>query len=123
MRVVDSSLWIELIVEGSLSAEVRKAILPLHSCIVPTIVHYELSKWCNRVLPPQYAKSVLSLLTECKTIDLSLAIAIEAAQLSTKHKLHATDAIIYATAQWHDAQLLTCGAHFKDLPGVEYFEK
>jgi predicted nucleic acid-binding protein len=123
MRVVDTSLWIELIAKGPLLEEARKAIAPVDSCIVPTIVHYELSKWCNRVLQQEEAKSVLSLLTECMTIDMDLAVAIEAAALSTKHKLHTTDAIIYATAQMHEAPLLTCDAHFKGLPGVEYFEK
>ena len=32
-------------------------------------------------------------------------------------------AIIFATAQAHDAQLLTCDAHFDGLPGVALVEK
>lgn len=123
MRVVDTSLWIELISHGPLLEIALKAISPIESCIVPTIVHYELSKWCNRVLQAEEAKSVQSLLTECITVDFDLAVALEAAALSAKHKLHTTDAIIYATAQLHDAPLLTCDVHFEGLPGVEYFAK
>ncbi len=123
MRIVDTSLWIELITEGKLLVEAKKALLPLQSCIVPTIVNYELAKWCNRVLSYEDAKSVRSLLTDCSTIDMDLAIAMHAAALSRDHKLHTTDAIIYATAQLHDAPLITCDSHFAGLPGVEYFEK
>lgn len=123
MRVVDTSLWIELITEGNLLAVAQEAIVPLNSCIVPTIVNYELAKWCNRVLSYEGAKSVRSLLTDCITVDMDLAVAMHAALLSAKHKLHTTDAIIYATAQLNDAPLFTCDSHFKDLPGVEYFEK
>jgi predicted nucleic acid-binding protein len=65
----------------------------------------------------------MGLLTECQTAEMDLTVAIEAAALSATHKLHATDAIIYATAQLHNAKLFTSDAHFKDLPGVEYFEK
>jgi predicted nucleic acid-binding protein len=123
MRVVDTSLWVELIVKGPLVAAARKAVEPLHSCIVPAMVHYELAKWCNRMLRHEEAKSVKSLLTECITADIDLAIATEAALLSAQHRLHATDAIIYATARLWDAPLTTCDGHFKDLPGVDYFEK
>jgi len=33
------------------------------------------------------------------------------------------DAVIYATAIEHNADVLTCDAHFADLPGVVYFPK
>jgi predicted nucleic acid-binding protein len=123
MRVVDTSLWIELTAKTSLVEVARKAILPMNSCLVPAMVHCELRKWCNRVLKADEAQTVLSLLTECVSVDMDLPVAIEAARLSALHKLHATDAIIYATAQLHGAPLFTCDAHFEGLPGVEYFDK
>lgn len=123
MRVIDTSLWIELFSSGPLLEVAHEAIAPIESCIVPTIVHFELSKWCNRVLQAEEVKRVQSLLTECTTVNLDLVVALEAAALSAKYKLHATDAIIYATAQLHNAPLITCDAHFEGLPGVEYFVK
>ena len=39
------------------------------------------------------------------------------------HKLATADAIIYATAEHHDADILTCDAHFKDLDRVIYIDK
>ena len=50
-------------------------------------------------------------------------IALLAADLHRQYKLATADAIVYATAQEHDADLLTCDAHFEKLPGVVYFKK
>lgn len=123
MRVVDTSLWVEYVADGPLASRAETLILPLAGSIVPAMVHYELAKWCSRMLGIKEAKSVRSLLTECTTVDMDLAIATEAALLSAQHRLHATDAIIYATARLQNAPLMTCDAHFKDLPGVEYLER
>jgi predicted nucleic acid-binding protein len=43
---------------------------------------------------------------------------IRAAQLSWETRLPMADAIIYATAQAHAAELVTSDAHFSELPGV-----
>ncbi|CAM5391449.1 PIN domain-containing protein [Rhodanobacter lindaniclasticus] len=45
------------------------------------------------------------------------------ADLHRQHKLATADAIVYATALEHDADLLTCDAHFEKLPGVVFFRK
>lgn len=50
-------------------------------------------------------------------------IALLAADLHRQYKLATADAIVYATAQEHGADLLTCDAHFEKLPGVVYFKK
>jgi predicted nucleic acid-binding protein len=123
MRLVDTSLWIELFARGKLLEEAKQSILPLNTCIVPAMVHYELAKWSGRYLSPADSQDILSLLTDCQTASMDVAVAVEAAMLSAKHKLHAIDAVIYATAQLAGATLYTCDAHFSDLPGVEYFEK
>ncbi len=123
MRVIDTSLWIELFTKGELLEEAKQSILPLNTCIVPVMVHYELAKWSSRVLTPVESQDVLSLLTECQTVSMDVGVAVEAAFLSAKFKLHATDAIIYATAQLAGAKLHTCDSHFRGLPDVEYFGK
>ncbi|NNH32416.1 PIN domain-containing protein [Rhizobium sp. SEMIA 4085] len=43
--------------------------------------------------------------------------------LSASHKLAMADAIVYATAELHDADILTLDARFKDLERTVYFEK
>jgi predicted nucleic acid-binding protein len=123
MRVIDTSIWIE-IYRGS---ELGRRHLPLLSApgelVVPTIVQYEIFKWLSRERTVEEATLAISFTGECAVQELTTELAILAAELSAIHKLHATDAIILAAAQLHDAQLVTCDAHFEGLPGVEYFEK
>lgn len=69
------------------------------------------------------ADRVIALTMTCVIVPLDTAIAMRAAGLALEHKLHSSDAIIYATALATDAELLTCDAQFKGLPGVRYFEK
>lgn len=71
----------------------------------------------------QKADAVLATLLTVQVVDVTAAIALDAAELATKYKLYALDALIYATALEHDAELVTCDAHFKDLPQVDYTPK
>jgi predicted nucleic acid-binding protein len=123
MLVVDTSIWIE-IYRGS---ELGRRHLPLLSTpeelIVPTLVQYEIYKWLSRERTAEEATLAITFTSECQVRELTTEIAVLAAELAATHRLHTSDAIIFATAQVHEAALVTCDAHFKDLPGVEYFEK
>jgi len=59
----------------------------------------------------------------CVVADLGTATAVLAAELSVRHKLATTDAIVYATAQTYNADLLTCDGRFENLPGVRFIPK
>ena len=123
MRTLDTSMWIEIY----RASELGRQHLPLLSTpgdiIVPTIVQYEIFKWMAREQTAEEANRAITFTDDCEVVDLSTAIAVLAAELSAPYKLHATDAIIYATAQLAGAKLHTCDAHFKGLPDVEYFGK
>jgi predicted nucleic acid-binding protein len=123
MRVVDTSLWIEYLVDGQLADIAGRCILPMQSCIVPAMVQFELFRWTARQPLGEQTKVMQTILTECASAIMDSIVASDAAAAAATYKLHATDAIIYATARLHDAPLFTCDAHFKGLPGVEYFEK
>jgi predicted nucleic acid-binding protein len=56
-------------------------------------------------------------------VDLDSDIAVRASEASRLCKLSTADAIIYATALQRDAELLTCDAHFQNLPKVLYMPK
>jgi predicted nucleic acid-binding protein len=43
---------------------------------------------------------------------------MNAASLSIDHQLAMADALIYAAARYHAAELITSDAHFTNLPGV-----
>ena len=71
----------------------------------------------------QPALEVIAFTEQASVVPLSTAIALAAADFSAKHKLSFADSIIYATAQFYQAELITSDNHFKGLPDVSYFEK
>ncbi|ALI54036.1 hypothetical protein IMCC12053_86 [Celeribacter marinus] len=59
----------------------------------------------------------------CQVVPLDTEIALAAAEACRIHRLATADAVIFATAQAHGAELLTCDAHFEGLPSVLYIPK
>ncbi|EJZ18110.1 PilT protein domain-containing protein [Rhizobium sp. Pop5] len=56
-------------------------------------------------------------------VGAGLGLARRAAEISAALKLANADAIIYATAEHHNADILTCDAHFKGLERVLYIDE
>ncbi|MFP5325038.1 MAG: type II toxin-antitoxin system VapC family toxin [Gammaproteobacteria bacterium] len=123
LRVVDTSAWIEWLVGSAVGRRLAKEIPEKSLCIVPTIVQLELSKWLWRELGEAQADQVIAYTLKCRVEPLDTATSLLAADLHRQHKLATADAIVYATAVRHGAELLTCDAHFKDLPGVVLLPK
>lgn len=123
MRLVDTSAWIEWLSRSPFGEVVSEHIPEPHAWLVPTIVQMELLKWAARAVDLETAEELLGFSTECEVVDLDTGIAVEAASLSSQHKLSTADAIIYATALAYGAELLTCDRHFEGLPSVRYIPK
>lgn len=123
MRLVDSSLWIETLLGSPLGAAAKREIAPVETCVVPTLVQHEIYKWLCRERSQAEAEGVTALTMTCNVVPLDSAIALRAADVAREHKLHTSDAIVYATALAANAELLTCDAHFQALPRVRYFRK
>ena len=123
MRVVDTSVWIEWLTDSPLGRKLAKEIPDRAECVVPTIVQLELAKWLLRESGEDQADRVMAYTQKCVVVPLDTRIALLAAELHREHRLATADAIVYATAQAHGADLLTCDAHFSKLPAVLYFKK
>lgn len=123
MVLVDTCGWIEWLINGPSSEQYAPYFKQVESMIVPTSVQFELYKWVVRKKGIQTALEAIALTEQGKVIPLSTSIALSVADFSAKHQLSFADAIIYATAQFHKAAILTSDAHFKGLPEVVYFEK
>ena len=91
--------------------------------LVPTSVQFELYKWVKREHNVQKALEVIALTEQATVIPLTTGIALSAADFATQNKLSFADAIIYATAQFHEAKLITSDDHFEYLPDVVFFRK
>lgn len=123
MLVVDTSAWIEWLIGSPLGNTIDQELPDKAQCIVPTLVQLELAKWLARELDEDRADQVIAYTQKCVVVVLDTSIALLAAEMHRRYKLATADAIVYATAQEHGADLLTCDAHFAALPGVAYVKK
>lgn len=123
MRVVDTSAWIEWLAGSSLQARLAQEIPERDQCVVPTIVQLELAKWLIRESGEDAADQMIAYTQKCVVAPLDTRIALRAADLHRQYKLATADAVVYATAQEFGADLLTCDAHFENLPGVVLIKK
>ncbi|WP_417910096.1 type II toxin-antitoxin system VapC family toxin [Candidatus Electronema sp. PJ] len=97
----------------------------LKSVIVPTSVQFELYKWTARKRSVQAVLevAVAAVTEQGKVVPLSTAIALSAADFAAEYSLSFADSVIYATARFHNALLITSDAHFEGLPEVKFFSK
>lgn len=91
--------------------------------LVPTIVQLELQKWLIPEADESRADRVLAFSMTCQIAPLDTKIALRAADLCATYKLATADAIVYATALEHGADVLTCDAHFERLDRVVFIAK
>jgi len=118
MVLVDSSGWLEYLT-GDEKADAFGEVLQRDvQVLVPTIVLYEVLKILLLRAGKSEADVFLSEALRRKVVDLTETIALAAASMSIDYKLPMADAIIYATAKAHRAELVTSDAHFTGLPGV-----
>jgi len=123
MRLVDTSAFIEWLTGSSTGESVVPHLPRREEWLVPTIVQLELSKWLTREAGEDKADQVIAFTQMCVVADLNTETALSAAEISRTHKLATADAIVYATARAHAADILTCDAHFDGLEGVKLVRK
>ncbi len=123
MKLADTCVWIEALAGTPTGAQYKSLLRSPQQLVVSTLVIFELRKWAVRTLGESAADQVMVLLLDTTVVAPDAAISMHAAEIAAAHRLHAIDALIYATALSQKATLVTCDAHFKDLPQVEYFAK
>jgi predicted nucleic acid-binding protein len=123
MRLVDTSAWIEWLTGSSLGLSLATELPDRGQWLVPTMVQLELAKWLTRELGDDQADRVIAFTQTCVVADLDTVTALSAAEFCARHNLATADAVVYATALGHGADLLTCDRHFENLPGVRLFPK
>ncbi|NWG26372.1 MAG: type II toxin-antitoxin system VapC family toxin [Pseudorhodoplanes sp.] len=123
MRLVDTSVWIEWLIGSQLGIALAGELPDRAQWLVPTLVQLELAKWLTREVGEDKADRAIAFTETCVVADLDTATALSAVELCARHKLSTADAIVYATALAHSAELLTCDRHFENLPGVRFVPK
>jgi len=123
MNIVDSSCWLEYLVDSKVGNLVSGAIEDLNSLLVPSITLYEVFK---KLLIEKDEDSALLAIAHMKqglVINLDPDLSIFSAKIGKDYKLPMADSIIYATAKKYNCILWTQDKHFKDLEDIRYFEK
>jgi predicted nucleic acid-binding protein len=123
MRVVGTSAWIEWILGSRTGENVAEDLPTNDQRVVPTIAQYELARWLTREMSAAAAASTIAFSTELVVGVLDTDVATKAVDYESKYGLATADSIIDATAMDIGADLLTCDAHFAELPRVVYFAK
>lgn len=123
MHVVDTCGWIEWLTDGALAEKFGPYLSDSSKLVVPTLVQFELYKWCLRERDEAVALEVIGLTEACQTRALDTRVALSAADLSMRHKLAMADAVVYASALAAGARLITSDSHFSGLPDVCFWQK
>lgn len=123
MRLIDTSAWIEWLIDSPTGRAVAPHLPDQAEWLVPTMVQLELAKWLTREVGEDKADQVIAFTQLCVVLPLDTETALAAAEACRNHRLATADAIVYATARAQGASLITCDAHFEGLPGVTVIEK
>jgi predicted nucleic acid-binding protein len=118
--LLDSSGWIEFFTGGPLAERYVPYLTSRYQLITPTIVLYEVYKKIKRERGEETALLFAGRLSATQVVQLTESIALLAADVSLRYGLAMADAIVYATAQDQEAEVVTGDADLKDLPGVVY---
>ena len=119
LNLVDSSGWIEFLLDTDRAPLFLDPIMDHENLIVPTVSIYEVVKRIRRDTGEKDAVTALNAMVKGSVVDLDLSLAMDAA----RHNLPMADSIIYATAQRYGATLWTQDEDFETLPNVRYFAK
>ncbi len=120
MIIVDSSGWIEYFTNGPLAGAYEKYMENLQELCTPTIILFEIVKFIQREKGEESALIAAGQVMKTQVTALDDNLALHAAEISLKHSLPMSDAIIYATALQKGCTLVTSDQHFEHLGDVVY---
>jgi len=123
MKVIDSSGWLEFFANGPLADDYIVHLAVPAEILTPSVVVYEIYKKIKHDWAVEEALVAVAQLERTRVVPLSPALALTAADFSLTYKLAMADAIVYATARAHFAELYTSDSDFIGLPEVVYLQK
>ena len=118
MILVDSSGWIEYLAARPRADDFARYIEGDEPLLTSAIQVYEIYKVVRRDISEERAIASVAALRATTVEPLDESLALEAADISLEHGLAMADAIIFATARRHRADIVTADADFEGLPGV-----
>ena len=120
MHIVDTCGWLEWLTDSNLAETYEQYLVDGDRILIPSIVLYEVYKVLKREVGEEKAILAVSYMKQSTIIPLDDNLAIKAADTALHHGLAMADAMVYATAQMHEAPVYTSDADFKGLPLVQW---
>lgn len=118
MILVDSSGWIEYLAARPKADDFAPYIEGDEPLLTSVIQVYEIYKVVRRDISEERAIESVAALRATRIEPLAESLALEAADIALEYGLAMADAIIFATATKHEADIITADADFEGLPGV-----
>jgi predicted nucleic acid-binding protein len=122
MKVVDSSVWLEVAPDGAAAERCAPHLADLAEVVTPTLVMLEVYGVLRRNDCERSAVTVVGEMEFTRSVPADSLVALVAADLSLEYGLATADAIIFATARLQSCELVTADADFRGLPGVTLIE-
>jgi toxin FitB len=123
MNLVDSCGWLEYFGNGSNADFFAPVIEDTQRLLVPHLVVFEVCKRLRVLHGDAGEASGMPFLEKGQVVGTDLATVRQAARASFDYKLALADAIIWQTAQTHQAKLYTQDIDLQGLPGVVFKAK
>jgi len=123
--LVDSCGWIEYFGEGPLADQYAEFIekTEKRQIVTPTIVVYEVYKKIKHRNGEEKALEAYAQISLTRVVELTSSLSLKAADISINTGVAMADAIVIATANDYDAQILTSDQHFKNITKVKLISK
>ena len=115
-KLMDSSVWIAYLVDSSFSEVFESDEILFLSVLSLFEIKKILTK--QKIAPEQITKSIDAIKKRSFLINVDVNISELAAEISSRNKLPAFDALIYASTLKNNAELVTLDNDFRNLERV-----
>lgn len=123
MNIVDSSGWIEYLLDTDRADLFADPIEQRNTLVVPVIALFEVHKVLSRKVPADAVTQCLDVMRLGRVLDITDRRAVAAAGVAVQHRLAMADAMMYSLALELGATFWTQDADYQGLPGVNYFAR
>jgi predicted nucleic acid-binding protein len=123
MNIVDSSGWIEYLLDSDRADLFAQPIEQRQTLLVPVIVLFEVHKVLSRKVSNHAVKQCLDVMRLGRVLEITDARAVAAAGVASTNKLAMADAMMYSLALEFGATFWTQDVDYQGLPSVHFFAK
>ncbi|PJC18022.1 MAG: VapC toxin family PIN domain ribonuclease [Comamonadaceae bacterium CG_4_9_14_0_8_um_filter_60_18] len=123
MNMVDSSGWIEYLLDTDRADLFAAPIEQRATLLVPVIALFKVHKVLSRKVPPDAVTQCLNVMRLGRVLEITDRRAVAAAEIAAQHRLAMAEAMMYSLALELGATFWTQNVDYQGLPSVTYFVK